>query len=167
MQDGISCGLRGVCTACTGRERGGRRQYGRMDLLRLALHDSLLDASPHLVLPDHIIAWVSQYPPSSQWPDGPICATAAGERGKRRVSIVASWGGRHRASGRLDHSVVPHIRLLLFCSSSGSLDSACRIAWIFLLLLRTPTAAPSRARFCLCGNHPRPAIRFRQVEAPV
>lgn len=28
------------------------------------------------------------------------------------------------------------------------------LPWIFLLLSNMPTAAPSRARFCLCGNRP-------------
>lgn len=39
------------------------------------------------------------------------------------------------------------------------------LPWISLLLLGMPTAATSRARFCLCGNRPGPPfVSLRQVE---
>lgn len=78
-------------------------------------------------------------------------APAAGERGKRRVSIIASWGAAKsrrptRPLGRPPYS--PSFSLPVLGKPRFGLP------WISLLLLKMPTAAPSRARFCLCGNRP-------------
>lgn len=100
---------------------------------------------------------------SRQWPNGSRCAAVAGERGKKKGLDRRIMGGRKkrrrptRPLGRPPYS--PSLFLFVLGKPRFGLP------WIFLLLLGMPTAAPSRARFCLCGNRPgSPFVSIRQVE---
>lgn len=76
---------------------------------------------------------------------------SAGREGSRSSH---HGGPPERQGGRLDHSVVPHIRLLFSCLTSESLDSACRGSPFSSENAHAATAAPSPARFCPCRNRP-------------
>lgn len=125
---------------------------------------TLLDASPHLVLPDHIIAWVSQYPQADSGrtvQDVRRPLASAGKEGSRSSQHGGPPESKRptRPLGRSPYS--PSFFLFVLGKPRFGLP------WISLLLLRTPTAAPSRARFCLCGNRLGPPFVSMKSRPPV
>lgn len=110
-----------ACVGLVVMRRQGRKTAIREDLLRLdaAQHCmTLLDTSPHLVLPGNIIiAWVSLtvacHPSwARQWLDDPRCAAPTGKHtGKKNGLDRRIMGGCKSENGRVDRSVVPHLCL--------------------------------------------------------